>query len=183
MKDNMMEFTPDTTVNKLKLLFVLDKMEIPLTENNIMDICTSQNTWLTYMECKELLWQLLEVSFIYKTNEDFEENRYGITMDGRNCLSHFFLRIPQSLREQITNYSKENKMNFKRSQEYVADYIKNPDGTHTVTLKIKEPLISLSLLEVKLKAPNRHSAILACKKWKEKAPNVFEFLYDTIIDS
>ena len=45
------EFTPDETVNKLILLFVLDQMEIPLTENSIIDICTSRNDWLNYMEC------------------------------------------------------------------------------------------------------------------------------------
>lgn len=178
-----MEFTPDTPVNKLTLLFVLDKMEIPLTENSIIDICTSQNTWLNYMECKDILWQLMEIGFVYNTDTESEESRFSITVDGRNCLSHFFLRIPQSLREQITQFVKENRMNFKRSQEYVSDYFKNPDGSHTVILKIKEPLIAQPLLEIKLKAPSRHSAITTCKKWKDKAPNIFEYLYDTIIDN
>ena len=125
----------------------------------------------------------MEVGFIYKTENGDEEPRYGITIDGRNCLSHFFLRIPQSLREEISNFIKENKLNLKRSQEYVSDYVKNPDGTHTVTLKIKEPVLTTPLLEIKLKAPNRHSAITACKKWKENAANIFEYLYDTIIDN
>lgn len=177
-----MEFVPDSTVNKLKLLFVLDKMEIPLTENNIIDICTSRNAWLNYMDCKEILWQLKEVGFIYETGSEQEEKRYGITVDGRNCLSHFFLRIPQSIREQMTQFTRENRMSLKREQEYVANYFKNPDGTHTVILKIKEPLVPQPLLEIKLKAPTRHSAIIACNKWKEKAPNIFEYLYDSVIE-
>ena len=44
--DNVLEYTQDNTINKLKLLFLLDKMEIPLTENNIIDICTSRNNWI-----------------------------------------------------------------------------------------------------------------------------------------
>ena len=36
--DKTLEYTQDNTINKLKLLFLLDKMEIPLTENNIIDI-------------------------------------------------------------------------------------------------------------------------------------------------
>ena len=40
--DKVLEYTQDSTINKLKLLFLLDKMEIPLTENNIIDICTSR---------------------------------------------------------------------------------------------------------------------------------------------
>lgn len=181
-KDIKMEFTPDATVNKLTLLFVLDKMEIPLTENSIIDITTSTNNWLNYMECKEILWQLMEVGFIFDTGADTDEKRYGITVDGRNALSHFYLRIPQSLREQITTFVKDNRMAFKRSQEYVSDYYKNPDGTYTVVLKIKEPLISQPLLEIKVKTPTRHAAIIACKKWKDKAPNTFEHLYDSLIE-
>ena len=61
-----MDFVSNSTVNKLILLFVMDKMEIPLTENSILDICSSRNNWLNYMECKELLYQLLETKFLYK---------------------------------------------------------------------------------------------------------------------
>ncbi|HBP43837.1 MAG TPA: hypothetical protein DD621_04130, partial [Clostridiales bacterium] len=82
--DKTLEYTQDSTINKLKLLFLLDKMEIPLTENNIIDICTSRNNWINYMDCKEILWQLMEVGFIYKTDNDDGECRYGITLDGRN---------------------------------------------------------------------------------------------------
>ena len=40
----IMDFEQDNTIHKLKLLFVLDKMEIPLTENNIIDIpCVLHN--------------------------------------------------------------------------------------------------------------------------------------------
>lgn len=177
-----MDFMVDSTSNKLKMLFLLDKMEIPLTENSIIDICTSRNNWLNYMDCKEVLWQLLEAGFIFKTEGDDEE-RYGITYEGRNCLSLFFQRIPQSLREEITTFAKDNRMSFKRTQEYVSEYIKNEDGSYIVNLKIKEPMIPNSLLEIKLKVPTRHSAILTCKKWKDNAPNVFEYLYDTVIDS
>ena len=91
-----MDFTPDSTINKLILLFVLDKMEIPLSDNSIMDICTSRNNWLNYMDCKDILWQLLETNFIYKINGENNEYRYAITLDGRDCLSHFYLKKPKS---------------------------------------------------------------------------------------
>ena len=60
-----MEFSQDSTVSKLIMLFVMEKMEMPLTEKSIIDICTSQNDWLNYMECKDVLYQLLEANFIY----------------------------------------------------------------------------------------------------------------------
>jgi len=180
-----MDFVPDATVNKLILLYVLDKMEIPLTENSIIDVCTSRNGWLNYMDCKELLYQLMDAKFIYKPEADgaAAEARYNITYEGRNCLSHFFNRIPQSMREEISEFSKQNRMVFKRSQEYVSDYVKNSDGSHTVVLKIKEPLINQPMFEIKIKTASRAAAINACKKWKEKAPQIYETIYETIIDN
>ncbi|MDR0850505.1 MAG: DUF4364 family protein [Christensenellaceae bacterium] len=177
-----MDFVPDSTVNKLILLFVLDKMEIPLTENSIIDICTSRNGWLNYMDCKELLWQLMDAKFIYKLDNEGGESRYNITYEGRNCLSHFFSRVPQSMREEISEFSKQNRMIFKRSQEYVGDYFKNPDGSHTVVLRIKEPLINQPMFEIRIKTASRAAAINACKKWKEKAPTIYENIYETIIN-
>lgn len=177
-----MDFVSNSTVNKLILLFVMDKMEIPLTENSILDICSSRNNWLNYMECKELLYQLLETKFLYKPDSDDKESRYNITYEGRNCLSHFFTKIPQSLREDIAEFAKLNRMTFKRSQEYVGDYFKNPDGSHTVVLKIKEPLINQPMFEIKLKTSSRHAAINACKKWREKAPNIYEYIIENIVD-
>ena len=169
-----MDFEQENTISKLKLLFVLDKMEIPLTENNIIDICTSSNNWFTYLDVKEAMYELLNVKFICEEKIDGEETRYSITFDGRNCLSHFYYRIPQDIREKITNYAQENRMNLKRSQEYVSEYTKNSDGTYSVILKIKEPILTSSLLELKLKAPTRQSAVEASKRWTEKAPEIYE---------
>ena len=177
-----MDFEQENTISKLKLLFVLDKMEIPLTENNIIDICTSSNNWFTYLDVKEAMYELLNVKFICEEKIDGEETRYSITFDGRNCLSHFYYRIPQDIREKITNYAQENRMNLKRSQEYVSEYTKNSDGTYSVILKIKEPILTSSLLELKLKAPTRQSAVEASKRWTEKAPTIYENIYDSLLD-
>ena len=175
-------FVADDMVNKLILLFVLEKMEIPLTENSILDICTSRNTWLGYMDCKEVLHQLVESKFIYTPSETKTESRYNLTYEGRNCLSMFFQRIPLSLRENITVFCKKNRTYFKRSQEYVAEYYKNSDGSYTVAFRINEPLVPDALLEIKIKTSTRASAIEACKKWRDSAPNTYEFLFETLLD-
>ena len=53
-------FESDNMDEKLTLLFIMDKMEIPLTKNNILDIIT-RNQWLNYMECIDILNQLLRI--------------------------------------------------------------------------------------------------------------------------
>jgi hypothetical protein len=178
-----MEFVQDNTIQKIKLLFVLEKMEIPLTENNMIDICTHSNNWFTYLDLKEALYELMDVKFVYEKKIENEESRYSITVDGRNCLSHFYYRIPKDMRERITNYAQENRMTLKRSQEYIAEYDKNIDGSYTVTMKIKEPTTAISLMTLKLKTPNRQIAVETTKKWRDKAPHIYETIYDTLLDS
>lgn len=177
-----MEFEQDNTIQKIKLLFLLEKMEIPLTENNLIDICTSRNNWFTYLDLKESMIDLMKVGFICKDEIENEEPRYSITFDGRNCLSHFYFRIPKDVREKMTSFSQDNRMNFKRSQEYVSEYSKNTDGSYSLVLKIKEPMLSNSLLEIKLKTPTRQSAVEASKKWTDKAPQVYEYIYDNFLE-
>lgn len=177
-----MDFVPDNTVNKLILLYVLDKMEIPLTENSILEICSSQNNWVNWMDCKDLLSQLIASKFIYKPNTEDDESRYNITVAGRECLSQFYTRIPASLRDNIAQFAGENKMQFKRNQEYIAKSFKNEDGSYTVDLKILEPLTTESIFTMSIKTGTRHSASIACKKWRELAANIYEYVYSKIID-
>lgn len=178
-----MDFVPDNTVNKLILLYVLDKMEIPLTENSILDICSSQNNWVNWMDCKDLLAQLITSKFVYKPNTDNDENRYNITVAGRACLSQFYTRIPASKRDMIAEFAENNKMQYKRNQEYVAKSYKNEDGSYTVDLKILEPLTTEAIFTLKLKTDTRHNASVACKHWRELAANVYEYVYSKIIES
>ena len=176
-----MEASQDSTVGKLIVLSVLEKIEIPLTEKSIIDICYGRNNWINYMDCKVILFSLIEAGFIYKTDGNKEEDRFTITYDGRSCLDHFHERIPAELREQITEYVKENRMHFKRAQEYVGDYFKNTDGSYTVVLKIRSTMINEPMFELKIKAPTRQSAIEATRKWRDNAHLVYENTYETLI--
>ena len=45
----------------------MDKVEMPLTENSIIEICAVKNNWINYMDCLDLLYQLSEAKLIYKT--------------------------------------------------------------------------------------------------------------------
>lgn len=174
-----MQVKGDALVNKLILLFVFDKMEVPLSENTVLDMCCSSNAWISYMDCKPLLSTLLDYSFIYNVS-DQGEPLYGITPDGRVCLADFYVKIPSSLREEISLFVKNNRTKYKKRQECNADYYMNKDGTYTVFLKIVEP--SQPLLELKLVVPNRQTAKNIYKKWEEKAGNVYATVYDCLVD-
>lgn len=173
-------YTNSTTITKLILLYVFDKMEVPLTESTILNMCANQNDWVNYMTCRSVLADLVEIGFIHSLPNPSAEPFFTITADGRACLSYFFMKIPSSLREDISAYVKENRLNFRRKQEYFRNYYKNTDGTYTVLLRIVEP--SSTVMELKLSVANRAAAKAIYEKWEKKASNVYSSIYDILIE-
>ncbi|MBO5924952.1 MAG: DUF4364 family protein [Clostridia bacterium] len=166
--------------NKLILLFVLDKMEIPITEQTMLDLCTVDNDWLNYMECRDTLDQLVEAGFVYAAETSESGTMFHITPDGRICLAHFFVKIHSSLREEITEYIRVNRLKYRKKQEYRSDYFKNPDGTYTVVLKIQEP--GRPIMELRLLVPDRHKAKTIYRNWCNDAPRVYSSIYSTLVE-
>ena len=169
----------DAFINKLTLLFVFDKMECPLTENTIIDMCCSSNNWISYMDCKPILNKLVDENFITNV-ANYGDALYIITPEGRYCLAEFYIKIQSSIREQITAFVKQYKAHYRRKQECSADYYMNKDSTYTVNLKINDT--SQPILELKFNVPNRQVAKNIYKKWEEKAGNLYALIYENLVD-
>lgn len=174
-----MQVKGDALLNKLILLFVFDKMECPLTENTIEDMCCSSNNWINYMDCKPIINQLLDHGFICSVASAGNDTLYNITPDGRGCLADFFIQIPSSTRETISQFIKANKLKYRKKQEFTADYYMNKDGSYTVNLKILEP--AQAVLELKMVVPSRVAAKDIYKKWEEKGSIIWDLLYDNLV--
>jgi hypothetical protein len=174
-------FMADEITAKIILLFIFEKMEIPLTENTLTEIIASNPDWLSYMDYKIALGGIQESKFII-TKMASGESIFHLSQDGRMCLSHFYEKIPASIREQITTYTHENKVRMKRNQEYTFDYYKNTDATHTAVLKIKDGLRTESIMEIKVNVPTRTDALRATKRWKTVDPEVFESIWGILVE-
>ena len=70
-----MAISMDSTQNKLLLLFVFDKMEMPLSEQTILEMCCSANNWINYIDCKQALMQLIDANFVAAVNNFYDRIR------------------------------------------------------------------------------------------------------------
>lgn len=174
-----MKLEDNTTLNKLILLFVFEEMDVPVTQSTLTVMCTSLNTWLPYMDCIVTINLLKDSGFILETSHE-KERYYSITSDGRNCLNSFYTRIPSTLRNEMSEYIKENRMNFRRKQEYHHKYHKNPDGTYTVELKIDDPV--QTTLDLKLTVSSRSIAKQISNNWEKKASQIYLHIHEDLID-
>lgn len=174
-----MQVKGETSVNKLILLFVFDKMESPLTERTLVDMCTSSNDWINYMDCMVLLHKLLSDGFICEIPGG-DDPLYNITPEGRETLANFYINIPKSFREEISRFVKYNGTKYRNKQECKADYYQNKDGSYTVFLKILAPV--QPMLELKFVVPDKKTANYIYKQWEDKASELYSAVYETLVD-
>ena len=175
-----MQIQGETSVNKLIVLFVFDKMESALSQRTIIEMCTSGNNWLNYMDCIELLPRLLDDGFLIRISSPDEEPLYTITSDGRESLNNFYINIPKSIRDEISTFIKKNGGKLRNRQECKADYYQNVDGTYTVYLKILAPV--QPMVELKFVVPDKKTAQNIYKSWESKASELYSAIYDTLVD-
>ncbi len=175
-----MQIQGETSVNKLIVLFVFDKMESALSQRTIVEMCATGNNWLNYMDCIELLPRLLDDGFICRISSPDEEPLYTITSDGRESLNNFYINIPKSIRDEISAFIKKNSGKLRNRQECKADYYQNVDGTYTVFLKILAPV--QPMLELRFVVPDKKTAQNIYKSFESKASELYSAIYDTLVD-
>ena len=176
---DVLEQSEEELLNKLIVLFVFDKMDIALDYNTIINICYTQNGWMMPLYCMDAIDKLAKSNFIHKVDRG-REKLYSMTPDGRACLANFYSRIPESLRQEISDYVKANRMSYKRRQEYKHTYYKNKDGTYTVYLRIVEP--SATLLEMKFVVANNRTAKYIHENWEKRAASIYLLLHDQLTE-
>ena len=93
----------------------------------------------------------------------------------------FFQNIPITLRDEISEFAKLNIQHIKRNQEYVSTYTKMADGSYLTTFTIRDPHLQQALFEIKIKMESRSQAINACKRWIDKAPDIYESVFIGLI--
>ena len=169
----------ETSINKLIILFVFDKMDGTISERTLVDMCSSSNNWMGYMDCLNVIHKLIDDNFICIVNED-DDALYSITPDGRESLANFYINIPKSVREEISQFVKKNSARYRNKQDCRSDYFQNMDGTYTVALKILGPV--QPLLELKFVVPDKKTAKVIYKKWEEKAADLYSVIYENLCD-
>lgn len=170
----------NSTVNKLIILYVFDNMEMPMTEETVLAVCCQDNEWMSYMDCKEALPQLLDAGLLGNTQAAGGKPLFTITPDGAQCLAHFYSRINLHVREQIKEFVNQNRLQYRKKQEYFSDYYKNNDGTYSVLLKINDA--TTTIMELKLVVASRNTAKWIYKNWSEKASQIYGQIHEILID-
>jgi predicted transcriptional regulator len=163
---------------KLMILYLLSKMDIPLTktqitnailENNLIDFFTFQQC-ISELEEAGMIQQLL-----YQKKQCFATTESGI-----KAVEVFDQRISKNTSGIINSYIAKNKDSLKKESQVIAEYSKIGDKEYIVSLKVIER--ELVLMDLKLSVVSAKQAKQVCEKWKSSSEKIYSQLISSLIN-
>ena len=165
----------DDVSNKLIILYILNKLEIPVSHMQLMKIIL-ENRYMNYFTFQEIVKGLIETAFISSTQSEDSEI-YTITDLGLNSLNFFEGRIPAGIRKYLDNNTSQLKSNVLTDSFILANIIEDKDE-FVVNCKISEN--EFSLIDIHLTVGTRADAQLICNNWKKSSGQIYSEIINAL---
>ena len=169
----------DDAKNKLLLLYLINSIDIPLSNSQISQFALNEN-YMNYFSLQKYLSEMIEIDYI-NAKKDNNTTRYTITEEGAKSLDYFKEHIPSDIRNRINEYILENKMAIKKDYGTTANYVKNDDSNdYTVNCSVSED--NITLMNISLSVVNKEQAKIICKNWQYNVGNLYGHILETLTD-
>lgn len=163
--------------NKALILYVLDKINKPISNDALLQLVLSIDN-MNYFYFQQFLLDLLENKYIINYNNEFNENVYEITPEGKQTLSLVKDIIPGITKFRVDNEFKDNLEEIENSLSITADFIPHSETDYSVKCKIVEN--NRTLFEITTFAGSREQAKKIADNWKQNATQIYPDLLDTL---
>jgi len=162
--------------NKLILLYIIDKLEIPVSNLQITKIIL-ENKIMNYFLLQQYLDELRESNFL--SSEQFEgKTLYRITDNGKQTLNYFTNLIPASIRAVIDDAIPSAKSNIRNELLVTADYIPESENEITVSCKVRED--KFSLIDLSIAVGTKSDARTICENWKKYSQQIYAEIIESL---
>ena len=149
--------------NKLLLLYLIEKMDLPLTRSQITDF-VRDGDYMEYYTLQQTLADMVFDGYLEMSQEN-NNTRYSITDQGLSTLEYFEKHIPGGVRMKINKYVNDNFNSVKRDYEITANYFQDRE-TNEYIVKCGVYDDDRVLMEINVSVVSREQARLIQKNWK-----------------
>lgn len=169
--------TDATTLYKLMVLYMLDKVNFPLSNSQIADFMLDRQ-YTNYFTLQEVLSSLASDGFVqiltYRSC-----TQYKLTKEGIDTISFFYNKISQAIRDDIDKYLKDNKYDLKCEVGTTSDYYKSTNGDFIVHCQVKEG--NTNLIELNVAVPLESQADAMCARWRDASQDIYDFVMNKLM--
>jgi DNA-binding PadR family transcriptional regulator len=156
--------------NKLVLLYLIDKMDLPLSRSQITDF-VREGEYMDYYTMQQTLAEMVEGAYLEKI-QDNNNTRYSITDEGVTTLDYFENHIPGRIRSRINKYVHDHFSSVKRDFEVTANYFLDTE-TNEYIVKCGVYEDKCVLMEINVSVVSREQAKLIQNNWKSHVSEIY----------
>lgn len=169
--------TDSTTLYKLMILYMLSKVNFPLSNNQLSSFMLDKQ-YTDYFTFQETINTLVEDGFIRGITRQ-SITQYSLTQEGEDTIAFFYTKISTGIREDIEKYLSENNYEFKNEAGTVTDCYQLPNGNYIAHCQVKEG--DSTLIELNLNVPLEEHAEMICSRWRENSQEIYEYLISKLM--
>lgn len=173
----MFNSTSELAEDKLLLLYLLEKIKLPISNNQITQIIL-ENNLMNYFTLQQYITELTNTNFILLTEQD-GKNRISISSEGSKVLSLFINRVSKNKLDNIDLYLSKQIDNIKKEITIYADYTIEGNN-YIVNLKAVEN--NCILMDLKINVASNKQAKDLCSKWKQNSSELYNQLFNVLIN-
>lgn len=162
--------------DKLKLLYIFDYIDIPLTNTEITNYIL-ENDYMDYFTLQQLLGDLCDAKFL-KLNSKNGSEYYCISEAGEATLDMFGEMLPDYFKNEISTKFARTKKELEHQRELLGHYYKAKDDAYIVSLQVMEN--SSVIFNLSINVPTEKQAKGICSKWNANPEEIFGSIISTL---
>ena len=169
--------TETFTLYKLIILYMLDKVDFPLTTAQISEFILDKG-YTTFFKLQETLSEMMESNLI---TSETTHNRtlYHLTENGKETIHFFKNKISSAIRKDIDEFLKEKAYDLKEEVSVKTEYYLNTNHEYEVRCRIVEN--GFSLIDLKLTVPTETEAETIANNWTRKNQEIYALLLSKLL--
>ncbi|MBQ6887925.1 MAG: DUF4364 family protein [Lachnospiraceae bacterium] len=160
------------TLYKLIVLYMLDRVNFPLTKAQVADFITEKE-YTNFLTLQQAISELIDAKLVSAASIR-NRTHLSITKDGQETLSFFENRISNAIKTDINTFFKENELELRNEVSVLADYYKSTSGEFEAHLIAKDK--NINLVEITMSVPVEETAAAICDNWQKKNQEIYQLL-------
>lgn len=164
--------------NKVLILYMLNKINKDIAENNLFKIISSIND-INYFYFGQTINDLAQTRLVDSYTKD-KDSIYRITSEGRNALSLTKDLLPGIIKLKADNIFKQELSSIEEESSVVAEYTPKNENDYKIKCKIVEN--NETIFEVSTFAGSRDNAKKIVDNWNKNANTIFPKILDLLLN-
>ncbi len=169
--------TESFTLYKLIILYMLDKVDFPLTTSQISEFILDQG-YTNYFKLQETLSDMVDSDLIRAENTH-NRTLYHLTENGAETIHYFHNKISAEIQNDIDAFLKEKQYDLKEEVSVKTDYYLTTTHEYEVRCQIVED--GSSLIDLKLTVPTETEAETIANNWMKQNQELYTLLLSKLL--